>query len=73
MLSSLEDYVRFEIADNLVITENGVLWKKHKILNEELVIHAYRTLADKIYLSEFFTIFDNCMIRLIDSSKHIDD
>jgi len=62
MLGSLEDYVRFEITDNLVITENGVLWKKHKILNEELVIHTYRSLADKKYLPELFTIFDNSMI-----------
>ena len=73
MLGCAEAYVGFQVAYDLVITENGVRRKEHEVLDQKLVEHGDGALLNEVDLAELLAIVDNGEIRLVYPREHVDD
>lgn len=74
----LEEDVRLEVVENLIVSEVRVLWKiQDRLFLVELivliVVNFNQTLSDEIHLLHIGFVADNSLARGVNSAVHADD
>jgi hypothetical protein len=73
ILCRFENNVRFQVTDNLIVAENGVLRQKHEVCDLEFIVHCHCTLLNEVDLPEFLPIGHNSCVRFVYPSEHVNN